>query len=242
MCTYFLKTANILREKEKKNNQGLAMCRKKNLKEYLFLTWLSPYVQPRKTNSNLPDDQTKWDDRFDDESELGESESVYTDEDGDGQIEALTPPVAKPQKGQKTSVEKKNKDESGCAAKRYKQTDLIESDLEMMQSMSKVMNCRLEKSKPLPAAESLSTDEIFGKMIATELKQLPDHIKIRVKHEFNNLLFRYQMQAESEVIQTFSPPMTPSPQFDLKLRNTKQKRGTSFYPGLSEWKLDELFK
>ena len=28
-----------------------------SLKEYSFLTWLSPYVQPRKTKSNFPDDQ-----------------------------------------------------------------------------------------------------------------------------------------------------------------------------------------
>ena len=60
----------------------------------------------------------------------------------------------------------------------------MESEVEMMQSVSKVMNRRLENPKPLPAAESVTTDEIFGKMIASELKQLPNDIKIQAKQEF----------------------------------------------------------
>ena len=162
-----------------------------SLKEYSFLTWLSPYVQPRKTNSNFPDDRRqKENDRIDDESGL-ESDSIYTDDeygqtevDADVENEALSPAVVvKPDKGQKASAKKNKKAEIEYPAKKYKQSDLMESEVEMMQSVSKVMNQRLEKPKPLPAAESVSTDEIFGKMIASELKQLPNHIKIQAKHE-----------------------------------------------------------
>ena len=63
----------------------------------------------------------------------------------------------------------------------------MESEVEMMQSVSKVMNRRLENHKTLSAAESVSTDEIVGKMIASELKQLPNDIKIQAKHELSNV-------------------------------------------------------
>ena len=78
------------------------------------MTWLSPYVQPRKTKSNFPDDQRqKENDRFDDESGL-ESDSIYTDyEDGQTEVdadvenEALSPPVVVKRKRDKRNLRKK---------------------------------------------------------------------------------------------------------------------------------------
>eukprot|EP00111_Clytia_hemisphaerica_P017343 TCONS_00051340-protein len=37
-------------------------------------------------------------------------------------------------------------------------------------------------------------DDIFGQMIASELKTFPDHMKFRVKHELNNVLFKFREQ------------------------------------------------
>ena len=38
------------------------------------------------------------------------------------------------------------------------------------------------------------SDDIFGQMIAAELKTFPQHIKFRVKHELNNVIFNFREQ------------------------------------------------
>ena len=39
---------------------------------------------------------------------------------------------------------------------------------------------------------SVSLDDIFGQMIAAELKTFPENIKFRVKHELNNVIFKFR--------------------------------------------------
>lgn len=46
--------------------------------------------------------------------------------------------------------------------------------------------------------EDLDEDGIFGKMVANELRSLPKDKKIRLKHDINNSIFRYQCEAEQE--------------------------------------------
>ena len=42
-------------------------------------------------------------------------------------------------------------------------------------------------------------DDLFGKLVAVELKSLPQRQKDRLKHEINNLIFNYILQNENDV-------------------------------------------
>ena len=42
-------------------------------------------------------------------------------------------------------------------------------------------------------------DDLLGKLVAAELKSLPQRQKYRLKHEINNLIFNYKLQKENDV-------------------------------------------
>ena len=48
-------------------------------------------------------------------------------------------------------------------------------------------------SKRLADRESINNeDDVFGKMVAAELKSLPKRLKFRFKHEINNSIYKFQ--------------------------------------------------
>ena len=62
-----------------------------------------------------------------------------------------------------------------------------EIELELMSGMSKVIHSQLNKDG------SVNHDDIFGQMVAAELKTFSEHIKFRVKHEIN-VIFNFKAQ------------------------------------------------
>lgn len=40
-------------------------------------------------------------------------------------------------------------------------------------------------------SEARDKDDIFGELITIEIKQFPEHLKFQIKHEINNILFKY---------------------------------------------------
>ena len=63
-----------------------------------------------------------------------------------------------------------------------------EIELELTSGMSKVIHSQLNKDG------SVNHDDIFGQMVAAELKTFSEHIKFRVKHEINNVIFNFKAQ------------------------------------------------
>ena len=63
-----------------------------------------------------------------------------------------------------------------------------EIELELMSGISKVIHSQLNKDG------SINHDDIFGEMVAAELKTFSEQIKFRVKHEINNVIFNFKAQ------------------------------------------------
>ena len=42
-------------------------------------------------------------------------------------------------------------------------------------------------------------DDVFGKMVASEVKSMSAHMKFHLKHDVNNLIFKSQEMQDSEV-------------------------------------------
>ena len=55
----------------------------------------------------------------------------------------------------------------------------------------------LRKKTVSPVQES--GDDIFGEMVAFELKQISEHMRIQIKHEINKPIYNYQMQAQNVI-------------------------------------------
>ena len=61
-------------------------------------------------------------------------------------------------------------------------------------------------------------DDLFGRMIAMEIKNLPQLAKVHFKHEVNNLVFKYK----SNLMATSSISATPSPTAVTPTNNVSQ--------------------
>ena len=55
-----------------------------------------------------------------------------------------------------------------------------------------------EKQDKKEAKESVDENDIFGKMVASELRSLPKKMRSKLKHDINNAIFKYQCQLEEE--------------------------------------------
>ena len=55
--------------------------------------------------------------------------------------------------------------------------------------------------------ESGTEDDMFGKMIASELKKFPENLKFRLKHDNNQVIYNYKLNQYN----TMTPPMSTTP-------------------------------
>ena len=63
---------------------------------------------------------------------------------------------------------------------------------------------RKEHSTTLNARAT--SDDIFGSMIAAELKNFPSTVKFKVKHEINLVLYKYHLALQDSIVPLHSPP------------------------------------
>ena len=148
-----------------------------------------------------------------DESDNGED--VDGDDDDEG-IEVKTP---------KRKREIETKDVKSNPANEIKWKKKRVSPDELMLTISKRLNERSE-TKSKPVSENCDDAEtIFGKMVADELRALPKKMKIILKHDIDESIFKYQMQLEEDNERSKHAIQPPEP---TDLRNSTGFAPTSF--------------
>lgn len=91
--------------------------------------------------------------------------------------------------------------------KKLKASKIKQAEIEAMTDVSKFMKLKLQKSTP---RSTVYAGEVFGKMIATEIKQLPDNVKSPAKYKLNGVTFKCQMHSNQIKEEQFIfPPITP---------------------------------
>ena len=168
------------------------------LNKYAFLEWIIPYIAVKDSISNLDvtsgiggsgvginegfEANDELEEKEQDESENGE------DVDGDDDDEELAI--------KKREIETKDvKSNPGNEVKWKKKG--VSSD-ELMLTIIERLNERSEtKSKPV-SENGDDAETIFGKMVADERRALPKKMKIMLKHDINESIFKYQMQLEED--------------------------------------------
>ena len=172
------------------------------LNKYAFLEWIIPCIAVKDSISNL--DVTSGiggsgvgiNEGFEANDELEEKEQDESDngedvdgDDDDKEIEVKTP---------KRKREIETKDVKSNPANEIKWKKKRVSPDELMLTISERLNERSE-TKSKPVSENCDDAEtIFGKMVADELRALPKKMKIMLKHDINESIFKYQMQLEED--------------------------------------------
>ena len=75
---------------------------------------------------------------------------------------------------------------------------------------------RLDRSSTLPKEKS--DEDIFGEMVAAELKSLPKRLRHRLKHDINENIFKYQnmMEQERDMVCNQAFLQTPNQSFTFR--------------------------
>ena len=161
------------------------------------MEWLKLFVQPRKSKSNFLDikDNLETNGRESDENGSDYNSDFGNDQDGEGEFSMSDMDDEQKnfpkQKLKPVSNEGKRKPLSLKGSQQHKR--------EVMTNMSKFMKLKLEKSTTRITRE-LPADEVFGKMIAAETKQLPGNVKLLAKHKINGVIFKYQMHSNQSTV------------------------------------------
>ena len=102
---------------------------------------------------------------------------------------------------------------SGKEKKQKKDTIQQDDSAEVLKTINKHLQ---EKSTIFSEKVKKGEDEIFGDMVASELKGLSCSIlKVKFKHEVNNLIFKYQMLNLQQNAQPNPPIQSPPSTFQL---------------------------
>ena len=107
---------------------------------------------------------------------------------------------------------------SGQGAKHVNQCVMMGTEIYVAKSVAKILTQKLENKQS--SSNSMDADDIFGKMIASELKQFPEHLKFQVKHELSSVIYKHRMQNMSphmnhpqEFVQSQFPSSNPTQHF-----------------------------
>ena len=169
-------------------------------KEYKFLTWLQPYI-------NIPadDDVIEF---FPQPKDVDESDAVdvrsddsdSADSDQDSDQEDYYPPL--PEKNDSigslntditTSPEQTSNGKRRYTWKHIENTSRHNKRKAIAQFQSSEFVPNTFNTLNHPLLNATNQDDIFGHMIAGELKTLPQHAKVQVKYDIQNILYRHQM-------------------------------------------------
>ena len=183
----------------------------KELKKYAFLDWLKPFIRLRQntaTNIIESDESLSEDDNRIQEKVVKPDSDVDSDFSDKESVKSFASSVksfaSTSQAGQtrprKEKGVKKLAPSKVPASKSFK-SSIDETETECL----KVITERLVSNSNNQKIEK-NEDDLFGEMVAAELKALPKRIKFRLKHEINNAIYKFQaMNMESEMMSYIQP-------------------------------------
>ena len=137
------------------------------LKRYDFLSWITPFLRLKDTVSNFESqvEENEMEDNFDHESYSRESSSEVAYDD----YSCQSPGIARP----KSPANHKTKQQTKFSSKKIEQ-----EEYEFMKTIQQALTKEDQNME--------DAGDLFGKMVATEMKMMPAHLKFRFKHDVNN--------------------------------------------------------
>ena len=162
-----------------------------NLEEYHFLQWYTLFIRPKKTKTNVTEP--------DGPQQFEESTVRLDSEDEDGvESKRGTTLNSSPLELDEGSPESVQKQPNASRSKRSVQNNVLNEISAFL---------KLKRNKPM---STNTADDLFGKMIAAELKQIPEERKSIVKREITDIIFGHQGSTIARTSQENQPQSTRS--------------------------------
>ena len=145
------------------------------LEELSFLCWLDSFIRPPRTRTNIPEPSMEINENLNAEDEL-ENSGYGSDECEDAGFDAMTNEtklfrmLEESDPSKKCEKEQASVKQKSVLLKRVNEAEIMGVELSIMRDISKVLNKRLTSMND--GKEDIK-DHPFGKLVATELKSLP---------------------------------------------------------------------
>ena len=184
-----------------KGSQEVKEAEEQSSELFKYLRWLDPYIQPRKSKSNLHASSGSQDHSNDDSEGLDnvDSEAHLRCETPSSEISSQDFETS----GTASSTQRKEydnmKSETTGQPKYRKRKSIVDknvdkAELELMQSLSTRLTSRSEERK------EKDEDDLFCELLATQLRQLNPRDKLLIKMQINTAIYNQLMK----------PPMSAS--------------------------------
>ena len=144
---------------------------KREVDAYSFLFWLVSYLKPRKTKSNIPEE--------DEEESHGESLDRYDPERS----------IDLDQENEFFQNDKKNCTTQSQKEKKTPKQELLSVDqkqIVILKKMEKELNDDNEN-------HNKDSEYLFSQAIAADIRAFSEAERCMIKHEINNIIFKYQI-------------------------------------------------
>lgn len=195
----YLKKRNALKKTNKSGTSSAVVDKaKKDIEPYKFFSWIDAYLRARSTKTNLPDADMESiashisnDEPQDDFSEP-DNEDADTDKDGmDGDGMRIQEESEKPaQKPSNSKKVKRRQAENKTTTRKYPKLSIVEEKQLLL--MDEIEN-DIVKEREQRTKKSEDAEDTFCASLASELRQFSQEERCLIKHEINNIIFRYQM-------------------------------------------------
>ena len=199
-----------------------------NLDGFEFLSWLVPFITPRRTKSNIQIEQNQEQDHFDDNSNYDyfEEESLnlpntqITSCDNPTSPSVITKCQNVESEIQEVSIEKSPSQSKALQNKATSSTISKVTGREKWKKGAKPVNQQSDKSLEEKELELLNSvtkminkeetkvgnaDVAFGNLVTSNLAQLPKRIKLSCQNEIHQVMFKYMMAAENITVNQEQP-------------------------------------
>jgi len=185
-----------------KGSQEVKEAEQESSELFKYLRWLDPYVQPRKSKSNIYASSGSQDHSNDDSEGLDDVDSethlrctTPSSEISSVDLETSGTTASSTQRKEYDNM----KSETTGQPKYRKRKSIVDktvdkAELELMQSLSTRLTSRSEEKK------EKDEDDLFCELLATQLRQLNPRDKLLIKMQINNTVYNQLMK----------PPMSTS--------------------------------
>ena len=160
---------------------------------FLFLSWLDPFYKPRKTSSNVT--------IVDSGNEASEDDEIQNVDDKSDSTETTASDADGFSASNNFRSIKKVKLPSKKKTMAKVHDDVTMAEVHVLQSLGDALG---HKQMQVPNANTKDEDELFGELIASQMRQLLPEGKVMVKMQVSNILYQ-------EMLAKFQSPSTPAP-------------------------------
>ena len=203
----YLKKRNLLRKTDKSGTSSASVEKaQRDFNPYQFFSWIDIYLRPRESKTNVIDLDTEsicspgpGSSNFilDEDEQDSDNESENNDKKETDIEEMESKPTKRKQSKSKEKVNKLRK----LSMVDQKQIKLME-DIEREMLMEKELK---------QTAKVQDAEETYCINLACELRKFTEEEKCLIKHEINNVMFKYQMRRFNPHTPSFSGQITRVP-------------------------------